>query len=180
MPSFNTSINLIVGLPCFLFPDHSILSILLPIYPSSFLRRCPYHLSLLASRVFSPNLPTCAVPLMYSFMIFTSQSTYSNQISPRLMSRRHPHPLDVPLPAHLGSPPLSPAARPHDVDLPWHITRSRPTVSGSLELCPSHNSRRSHVVLDIRVEKEAWWWNEEVQKAVKEKRLKFKQSQQSR
>ena len=24
-------------------------------------------------------------------------------------------------------------------------------------------------------EKEAWWWNEEVQKAVKEKRLKFKQ-----
>ena len=29
-------------------------------------------------------------------------------------------------------------------------------------------------------EKEAWWWNEEVQKAVKEKRLKFKQYQQSR
>ena len=29
-------------------------------------------------------------------------------------------------------------------------------------------------------EKEAWWWNEEVQKAVNEKRLKFKQYQQSR
>ena len=29
-------------------------------------------------------------------------------------------------------------------------------------------------------EKEAWWWNEEVQKAVKEKRLKVKQYQQSR
>ena len=29
-------------------------------------------------------------------------------------------------------------------------------------------------------EKEAWWWNEKVQKAVKEKRLKFKQYQQSR
>ena len=28
--------------------------------------------------------------------------------------------------------------------------------------------------------KEAWWWNDEVQKAVKEKRLKFKQYQQSR
>ena len=27
---------------------------------------------------------------------------------------------------------------------------------------------------------EAWWWNEEVQKAVKEKRLAFKQYQQSR
>ncbi len=26
-------------------------------------------------------------------------------------------------------------------------------------------------------EKEAWWWNEEVQKAVKEKRLKIKQYQ---
>ena len=29
-------------------------------------------------------------------------------------------------------------------------------------------------------EKEAWWWNEDVQKAVKEKRLKFKKYQQSR
>ena len=30
----------------------------------------PYHLSL-ASRVFSPNFPTCAVPLMYSFLILS-------------------------------------------------------------------------------------------------------------
>ena len=29
-------------------------------------------------------------------------------------------------------------------------------------------------------EKEAWWWNEDVQKAVKEKRLKFKKYQESR
>ena len=57
MSSFTTSINLLFGLPRFLFPGNSILSILLPIYPSSFLRRCPYNLSL-ASRVFSPNFPT--------------------------------------------------------------------------------------------------------------------------
>ena len=68
MSSFTTSINLLFGL--FLFPGNSILSILLPIYPSSFPRRCPYHLSL-ASRVFSPNFPTCAVPLMYSFLILS-------------------------------------------------------------------------------------------------------------
>ena len=61
---FTTSINLPFGLPRFLFPGNSILSILIPIYPSSFLRRCPYHLNL-ACRVFSPKLPTCAVPLMY-------------------------------------------------------------------------------------------------------------------
>ena len=65
MSSFTTSINLLFGLPRFLFPGNSILSILLPTYPSSFLRRCPYHLSL-ASRVFSPNFRTCAVPLLYS------------------------------------------------------------------------------------------------------------------
>ena len=70
MSSFTTSINLLFGLPRFLFPGNSILSILLPIYPSSFLRRCPYHLSL-ASRVFSLNFPTCAVPLMYSFLILS-------------------------------------------------------------------------------------------------------------
>ena len=59
MSSFTTSINLLFGIPHFLFPGNSILSILLPIDPSSFLRRWPYHLSL-ASRVFSPNFPTCA------------------------------------------------------------------------------------------------------------------------
>ena len=30
------------------------------------------------------------------------------------------------------------------------------------------------------IEKEAWWWNEDVQKAVKENRLKFKKYQESR
>ena len=44
MSSFTTSINLLFGLPRFLFPGNSILSILLPIYPSSFLSTCPYHL----------------------------------------------------------------------------------------------------------------------------------------
>ena len=71
MSSFTTSVNLLFGLPCFLFPGNSILSILLPIYPSSFLRTCPYHLSL-ASHVFCPNRPTCAVPLMYSFLTLSS------------------------------------------------------------------------------------------------------------
>ena len=46
----------------------SIVSILLPIYPASFLSTCPNHLSL-ASRTFSPNRPTRALPLMYSFLI---------------------------------------------------------------------------------------------------------------
>ena len=70
MSSFTTSINLLFGLPRFLFPGNSILSIHLPIYLSYFLRRCQYHLSL-ASRVFSPNFPTCAVHLMYSFLILS-------------------------------------------------------------------------------------------------------------
>ena len=70
MSSFTTSINLLFGLPRFLFPGNSILSTLLPAYPSPFLSTCPYHLSL-ASRVFSPNRPTCAVPLMYSFLILS-------------------------------------------------------------------------------------------------------------
>ena len=41
-----------------------------PIYPSLFLRTCPIHLSL-ASRVFSPDRPTCGVILMSSFLIFS-------------------------------------------------------------------------------------------------------------
>ena len=76
-PHFNhslaASINLLLGLPHFLFPGNSILSIRLPIYRHThhlFLRIYPYHLSL-ASRVFSPNFPTCAVPLMYSFLILS-------------------------------------------------------------------------------------------------------------
>ena len=70
MSSLTTSINLLFDLPRFLSPGSSILSILLPIYPSSFLRTLPYHLSL-ASRVFSPTRPTYAVPLMYSFLILS-------------------------------------------------------------------------------------------------------------
>ena len=48
--SFTTSINLLFGLPRFLFPDYSILSILLPIYQSYFLSTCPFHLSLEVAR----------------------------------------------------------------------------------------------------------------------------------
>ena len=70
MSSFTTSINLLVGLPCFLFPGNSIISVILPIYPLSFHRTCPYHTSL-ASRFISPNHQTCVVPLMYSFLILS-------------------------------------------------------------------------------------------------------------
>ena len=74
MSSFTTPINFLFGLPRLLFPGNSILSILLPIYQWSLLRTCPYHLSL-ASRVFSPNRPTCAVPLVYSFLILSIRVT---------------------------------------------------------------------------------------------------------
>ena len=70
MSSLTASIYLLLRLPRFLFPGSSILSILLQIYPSSFPRTCPYHLSF-ASRIFSPNRPTCAVPLMHSFLILS-------------------------------------------------------------------------------------------------------------
>ena len=70
LSSFTTSITLLFGLPRFPFPGSSILSILPPIYLSLFLRRCLYNL-ILASRVFTPNLPTSAVPLMYSFLILS-------------------------------------------------------------------------------------------------------------
>ena len=39
-------------------------------YSSCFIRTCLYQLSL-ASRVFSPNRPTCSVPLMYSVLILS-------------------------------------------------------------------------------------------------------------
>ena len=47
----------LVGLPRFLFPGISILSILLPIHSSSFLRTCPYHLISTASRVSLQTVP---------------------------------------------------------------------------------------------------------------------------
>ena len=68
MSSFTTSTNLLFVLPRFLFPGNSLLSILVPTCLSSFIRTCPHHLRL-ASRVFSPNRHTCAVPLLNSFMI---------------------------------------------------------------------------------------------------------------
>ena len=92
MSSFTTSITLIFYLPrflCFLFPDNSTLSILLPIYPAYFLRTCPYHLSL-ASRVFSPNSPTCAVPRVYSFLSLSIIVTHENR---NLLSTLPPPPL---------------------------------------------------------------------------------------
>ena len=61
----------------FLFPGSSILSILLPIYPSSFHRTCPNHLGL-SSRVFSPNRSNCAVLLMYSFLMLSSMFSIMN------------------------------------------------------------------------------------------------------
>ena len=75
-PHFNhslaASINLLLCLPHFLAtPSSAYVSqynIGLPIiFPPNI---CPYHLSL-ASRVFSPNFPTCAVPLMYTFLILS-------------------------------------------------------------------------------------------------------------
>ncbi|KAF7688101.1 hypothetical protein HF521_014107, partial [Silurus meridionalis] len=68
MSSLTTSINLLLGLPLFLFPGGSILSILLPIHPMSLLCTCPNHLNL-ASLTLSPKRPTCAVPLINSFLI---------------------------------------------------------------------------------------------------------------
>ena len=76
MSSLTASTNRLLGLSRFFFPGSSTLSILLPIYPSSFPRTSSNHLSL-ASRVFSPNRPTCAgaVPLMYSFLILSVRVT---------------------------------------------------------------------------------------------------------
>ena len=55
----NSLRNLLFGLPRFLFPGNSILSILLPIYPSSFLRRYPYHLSLASCFLSKPSHLCC-------------------------------------------------------------------------------------------------------------------------
>ena len=61
MSSFTTTINLLFGLHRFMFPGNSIQSILLPISPSSFLRR-----SLMP--FFSPPIPSC----LYSLLRFSS------------------------------------------------------------------------------------------------------------
>ena len=57
MSSLTTSINLLLGLPRFLFPGNSILSILLPIYPSSLLCTCPKPPHFSPSCVFLQTIP---------------------------------------------------------------------------------------------------------------------------
>ena len=64
MSSLATSINLLFGRPLFLFPGSSILNILLPIYPSSFLSPPQSCLSCFISK-----LSHLAAPLRYSFLI---------------------------------------------------------------------------------------------------------------
>ncbi|KAI5104455.1 sodium/calcium exchanger 1 isoform X3 [Silurus meridionalis] len=68
--SLTTSINLLLGLPLFLLPGGSILSILLLIYPMSLICTCPNRLNL-ASLTLSPKRPTCAVPLINSILILS-------------------------------------------------------------------------------------------------------------
>ncbi|KAF7686644.1 hypothetical protein HF521_015037 [Silurus meridionalis] len=70
MSSLTTSINLLLGLPLFLLPGVSILSILLLIYPVFLLCTCPNHLNL-TSLTLSPKRPTCTVPLINSFLILS-------------------------------------------------------------------------------------------------------------
>ena len=59
-------VYILLSLLRFLFLDSSILSILLPIYTSSSIRRRPNHLN-----VFSRNRAICAVPLVYSLLILS-------------------------------------------------------------------------------------------------------------
>ncbi|KAF7650345.1 hypothetical protein LDENG_00127500, partial [Lucifuga dentata] len=80
MSSFTTSINLLFGLPLGLLPGSSNLSILLPICSLSLLCTCPNHLSL-ASLTLSPKHLTCAVPLMYSFLILSIFVTPKENLS---------------------------------------------------------------------------------------------------
>ena len=71
MSSFITSINLLFGLPFSSFlATPSSASVSQYNHHLSSVGACPYHLSL-ASRVFSPTYPSCAVPLMYSFLILS-------------------------------------------------------------------------------------------------------------
>ncbi|KAF7698365.1 hypothetical protein HF521_004875, partial [Silurus meridionalis] len=62
MSSLTTSINLLLGLPLFLLPGDSILSILLPIYPMSLL--C-----------------TCAVPLINPFLILSILVSHNENLN---------------------------------------------------------------------------------------------------
>ncbi|KAF7705031.1 hypothetical protein HF521_020317, partial [Silurus meridionalis] len=78
--SLTTSINLLFGLPLFLPPGDSILSILLPIYIRSLPCTCPNHLSH-ASLTFSPKRPTCAVPLINLFLILSIVVTPKKNLS---------------------------------------------------------------------------------------------------
>ncbi|XP_068170159.1 MTOR-associated protein MEAK7 isoform X1 [Antennarius striatus] len=78
--SLTTSINLLFGLLLGLLPGSSKLSILLPIYSLSPLWTCPNHLSL-ASLTLSPKPLTCAVPLMYSFLILSFLVTPRENLS---------------------------------------------------------------------------------------------------
>ena len=92
MSSFTTSINLLFGLPRFLFPGNSIFSILLPIYPSSFLSTCippQSRLSCFLSTV-QPVLSLCIpdfVQLLMKINIFNSH------LHLRLLSFRQCHPI---------------------------------------------------------------------------------------
>ncbi|KAF7705066.1 hypothetical protein HF521_020352, partial [Silurus meridionalis] len=70
MSSLNTSINLLLGLPLYLLPSGSILSILLQIYPMSLLCTFPNHFNR-ASLALSPKRPTCAVSLINLFLILS-------------------------------------------------------------------------------------------------------------
>ena len=68
--SFNTSRNLVFGLPLFFFPGNSISITLLPKYSWSLLMTCPYHLNL-PFLIFIPNSSTLNLPLMYLFLILS-------------------------------------------------------------------------------------------------------------
>ena len=56
--------------PLCLLPGSSILIIILPKYSLSLVCKCPNHLSLV-SLTWAPNHPTCCVPLMCLFLIFS-------------------------------------------------------------------------------------------------------------
>ncbi|KAF7686956.1 hypothetical protein HF521_015349, partial [Silurus meridionalis] len=63
----------------FLLPGGSILSILLPICAMSLLCTCPNHLNL-TSLTLSPKHPTCAVPLINSFLILSILITFNKNL----------------------------------------------------------------------------------------------------